>query len=100
LFTFAKGGALTVTTAGQFPALSTPGLGVWRHTDDGTYTAVFEAFVFSPAGAWVQTHRVTRSIEIGNDPNEFADTVKLDIFDTFGHPIATGCATSVARRFE
>jgi len=95
-----KGGTLTVTTAGQFPALSTPGLGVWRHTDGDTYSAVFEAFVFSPAGAWIQTHRITHSIEVGDDADEFADTVKLEIFGTTGNLIATGCGTSAARRFE
>jgi len=100
LFTFAKGGTLTVTTAGQLPSLSTPGLGVWRHTDGHTYSAVSEAFVFSPAGAWTQTHRLTRVIEIGNDANEFTDTVALQIFDTNGNLIVTGCATSVATRFE
>jgi hypothetical protein len=100
LFAFAKGGTLTETTAGQSPALSTPGFGVWRHTDGHTYSAVVEAFVFSPAGAWIQTHRLTRVIELDNDADEFTDTVKLEIFDTNGNLIVTGCATSVARRFE
>jgi hypothetical protein len=100
LFAFAKGGTLTATTAGQLPSLSTPALGVWRHTDGHTYSAVSEAFVFSPAGAWTQTHRLTRVIEIGNDANEFTDTVALQIFDTNGNLIVTGCATSVASRFE
>jgi hypothetical protein len=100
LFTFAKGGTLTVTTAGQLPSLSTPGLGVWRHTDGHTYSAVSEAFVFSPAGAWTQTHRLTRVIEVGNDAREFTDTVALQILDTNGNLIVTGCATSVATRFE
>ena len=100
LFTSAKGGTLTVTTAGQLPSLSTPGLGVWRHTDGHTYSAVSEAFVFSPAGAWTQTHRLTRVIEVSNDTQEFTDTVALQIFDTNGNLIVTGCATSVATRFE
>ena len=65
LVTFGKGGTLTVTTAGQLPSLSTPDLGVWGHTNDNTYNAVSEAFVFSPAGAWIQTHRLTRAIELG-----------------------------------
>ena len=89
-----------MTTAGQLPSLSTPGLGVWRHTGRDTYSAVSEAFVFSPAGAWIQTHRLTRAIEIGNDADEFTDTVTLQIFDTNGNLIVTGCATSVAHRFE
>src|SRR6266581_395605 len=51
LFAFAKGGTLTETTAGVSPALSTPGYGVWRHTDGHSYSAVVESFVFNPAGA-------------------------------------------------
>jgi hypothetical protein len=98
LLTFAKGGTLSVTT--QLPALSTTGLGVWRHTDGHAYSAVSEAFVFSTAGAWTQTHRLTRAIEIGNNEDEFTDTVALQIFDTNGNVIVTGCATSVGSRFE
>jgi len=70
-------GTLSVTTAGQLPALSTTGLGVWRHTDGHAYSAVSEAFVFSTAGVWTQTHRLTRAIEIGNNEDEFTDTVAL-----------------------
>src|SRR6267143_552650 len=47
LFTFAKGGTLSVTTAGQLPALSTTALGVWRHTDGHAYSAMSEAFVLA-----------------------------------------------------
>ena len=100
LFTFAKGGTLTATTAGQSPALFTPNLGVWGHTGGHTYSAVSEAFVFSPAGAWIQTHRLTRAIELSSDANEFTDTVTLEIFDTNRNLIATGCGTSAGRRFE
>src|SRR6267142_106467 len=100
LFTFAKGGTLSVTTAGQLPALSTTNLGVWRHTDGHAYIAVSESFVFSTAGVWTQTHRLTRAIEIDNDEDKFTDTVALQIFDTNGNVIVTGCATSVGSRFE
>ena len=99
LFTFAKGGALAVTTAGQPPSLFTPGLGAWRHTEGHTYNAVSEQFVFSAAGAWIQTHRLTRTIDL-NKADEFTDEVKLEILDTTGNVIATGCGTSVASRFE
>src|SRR5262249_53682103 len=94
LFTFAKGGTLTATTAGQSPALFSPNLGVWGHTDGSTYSAVSEAFVFSPAGVWIQTHRLARTIELDSDANEFTDTVTLEIFDTNRNLIATGCGTS------
>jgi hypothetical protein len=100
LFIFGQGGTLSYTTAGQPPALSTPGVGVWGHTNGNTYSAVSEAFVFSPAGAWIQTHRLTRAIELSSDAIEFTDTVTLEIFDTNRNLIATGCATSAGRRFE
>src|SRR5262252_6346095 len=100
LFTFAKGGTLTATTAGQSPALFTPNLGVWGHTGGNTYSAESEAFVFSPAGAWMQTHRLTRAIELSSDADEFTDTVALEIFDTNGNVIVRGCGTSAGRRFE
>jgi hypothetical protein len=100
LFAFAKGGTVTNTTAGQFPALFTPGFGVWRHTEGRAYAAVLEAFVFSPAGVWIQTNRFTRSIALDGDADEFTDTIKLEIFDTSGNLIGTGCGASVATRFK
>ena len=99
LFAFAKGGILTFTTAGQPPAVATPGYGIWGHTGGHSYSAVTEVFIFNPAGVWIQTHRLTRVIELDKDADEFTDTVKLEIFDTSGNLIVTGCATSVARRF-
>ena len=99
LATFAKGGTVTLTTAGQLPSLSTTALGVWRH-DDQNYSAASEAFVFSPEGVWIQTHRLTRAIKVSDDGNGFTDTVDLEIFDTNGNLIASGCATSVATRFK
>jgi hypothetical protein len=100
LATFAKGGTLTLVTAGQLPSLFTPGLGVWQRTGDHTDSAVSENFVFSPAGVWIQTHRLTRAIEIDNDADRFTDTIKLEIFDRNDNPIGTGCGTSVANRLK
>jgi hypothetical protein len=100
VFTFAKGGTATVITAGQLPSLATTGLGAWRHAEGHDYTAVTDAFVFSPAGVWIQTHRLTRAIEVSIDGNAFTDKVALQIFDPNGNVIGTGCATSVASRLE
>ena len=100
MFAFAKGGTLTVTTAGQLPSLSTAGLGVWSHADGHRYSAVSEAFLFSPAGVWTGTQRLTRAIEIDNDADAFTDVVSLQILDTNRTVIVTGCGTSVARRFK
>ena len=100
VFTFAKGGTATVITAGQLPSLATTGLGAWRHAQGHNYSAVTDAFVFGPAGVWIQTHRLTRAIEVSNDGNAFTDSVALEIFDPNGNVIVTGCATSVASRLE
>jgi len=100
VFTFSKGGTATFITAGQIPSLATPGLGAWRHVQDHNYSAVTDVFVFSPAGVLIQTHRLTRAIEVSIDGDAFTDTVALEIFDTNGNVIVTGCATSVASRLE
>lgn len=100
LFAFAKGGTLSVTTAGQFPALNTTGLGIWEHTKGHSYSAVSEVFIFSPAGAWTQTSRLTRAIKVSNDGDQFTDIVALQIFDTNGNQIVTGCGTSAGSRMK
>ena len=100
VFTFSEGGTATVITAGQLPSLATTGLGAWRHAQGHDYSAVTDAFVFSPAGVWIQTHKLTRAIEVSNDGNAFTDRVALQILDPNDNVIATGCATSVASRLE
>ena len=99
LFAFAKRGILTYTTAGQPPAVATPGYGIWGHTGGHTYSAVTDAFIFNPAGSWIQTHRLTREIKLDRGGDEFTDETQLQIFDPSDNLIATGCATSVGRRF-
>ena len=100
VFTFSKGGTATVITAGQLPSLATPGSGVWRHTQDHNHSAVTDGFVFSPAGMWIQTRRLTRAIQVSIDADSFVAQVALQILDTAGNLIATGCATSVANRLQ
>jgi hypothetical protein len=100
VFVFAKGGTLTVTTAGQPPSLNTPGQGVWRHMHGHTYSAESEAFIFSSAGAWTQTQRLTRIIEVASHGNTYTDFIGLEIFDTNGNLITTGCGTTVGSRME
>ena len=100
IFQYAKGGTLTYATAGQLPSATTTGLGVWKHMYGHTYSAVSEVFIFSPAGAWASTHRLTRVIEVGTDANGYRDTIALEIFDTTGNLIGTGCATAVGSRMN
>ena len=100
LFAFAKGGTLTYATTGQLPSLTTTGLGVWKHTNGHSYSAVSEVYIFNPAGVWIQTHRLTRAIDVSTDGDEFTDSVALQIFDTNGNQLVTGCGTSVGSRMK
>jgi hypothetical protein len=100
VFSFAQGGTATVITAGQLPSLFTPQLGVWRHTQGHNYTAVGDAFVFSTAGAWIQTNRFTRAIQVSVEGDSFIDQIALQIFDTNGNQIVAGCGTSVGSRMK
>ena len=96
-----KGVRSPATTAGQLPSLSTSLLGVWRHMHGNTYSAESETFIFSSAGAWIQTHRLTRIIEVGrNGRNTYTDIVGVEIFDTNRNLIVKGCGTTAASRME
>ncbi|MEO6213435.1 MAG: hypothetical protein ABIP65_07385, partial [Vicinamibacterales bacterium] len=61
---------------------------------------VSEAFLFTATGSLNGTQRITQSIEIGRDADEFYANVSSGIFDINGILLAPGCATSVGRRME
>jgi hypothetical protein len=61
---------------------------------------VYGTFFFSSAGTWTSTQRLTRVIEVGSDGNRYMNVIGLEIFDTNGNLIATGCGTTVANRME
>src|SRR3954447_6362821 len=98
LGTFASGGTLTDTTAGFSPALRSPGHGTWEQTGRNKYNSISLAFLFSPAGVWTGTQRITQDIEIKN--NRFTSTAAVRFFDTAGNLTRKGCATAIASRVE
>jgi hypothetical protein len=100
LVTFARGGTLTSADSSFSPALRGPSHGVWRHVSGHIYSGLAEAFLYDLAGAWTGTQRITQTIEIGENPNEFEGRALAEIFDANGHLLATGCATLVGHRME
>lgn len=100
LLTFAEGGTLTGSTTAFPPALRGSDYGVWNHTDGHSYRAVSEAFIFSPAGAWVLTQRITQAIQLDLGGDSFTSDAAVEFFDTLGNTTLTGCATAVATRME
>jgi hypothetical protein len=100
MVSFARGGTMTTADGGLSPAQRGPGHGSWRHTGANTYSAVSEAFLFAPAGAMVGTQRLSQSIELGPDRDEFHSDVSAAILAPDGAQIAAGCATSVGHRLQ
>ena len=98
--TFAQGGTLTSVTTGGSPALRTTGVGTWEKAGGHEFTAVTMAFLFSPAGIWTATQRLTNTFELGIDPDELTGTTEASFFDTNGRLFRTVCATVVGRRLE
>jgi hypothetical protein len=41
-----------------------------------------------------------RAIQVSDDGDSFTDEIALQILDTAGNPVATGCGTTVASRME
>jgi hypothetical protein len=100
LLTFANGGALTGTSTVLATGLRSPDHGIWSHTGGQSYHAVDEAFIFSPAGAWVSTQRLTQDIQLAADGDTLLSNATTEFFDTAGNLTATGCATANATRME
>ncbi|MBI3478238.1 MAG: hypothetical protein HY010_21115 [Acidobacteria bacterium] len=100
LLTFARGGALTETTANPafFPAERGPGHGVWAY-DHHAFTAVSTAFITSN-GVLVKTQKIAQAIQMGNDGNQFTSTATVSFFDPNGNLLASGCAVATAQRFK
>ena len=91
---------MTETTTAASPALRGPGHGVWEQTGAHTYSQVFEAFTFNPAGAWTGTQQVMHTVHIGRDRDELSSSGTNKIFDANGTLLVMGCSTAVGRRLE
>jgi hypothetical protein len=102
LLTFDRGGTMTETTSNPmfFPALRGPGHGVWSHTGRHTYSADSLAFV-TVNGVLAKTQKISQTIEMGDDPNQFTTTAaSVQFFDPAGNLLVSGCATATGQRFE
>ena len=94
--TFNSGETMIDTTTGASPSLRSPGLGKWEKNGGRTYDAVSVALLFSPAGVWIGTQKLTHKIEVSGDESAF--TSRSEVFDPTGMLLSSGCATAVGRR--
>lgn len=79
---------------------STCGQGFWRHIGGTIYTAVVKLFRFNPDGTFAGFERVTQSIDVQDDGNEFSSTARVQVFDSYDMLVRTGCATARAKRLQ
>ena len=102
LLTFASGGTMTETTDNPlfYPAVRSPGHGVWSFRSGNRYTAATTAFI-TLNGTLTKTQKITQTIVMGDDPNAFT-TVKatVQLFDPTGKLLVTGCASATGFRFR
>jgi hypothetical protein len=96
---FAQGGTVIVMSPAN-PSAQSPSLGFWQQTGENTYHAMFEAYVFDADGAWIQTHRVTRDFEIGEDPDAWSGDATAESFDRDGNLVLSLCASAIGQRMK
>jgi len=99
LLTFARGGALTETTANPmfFPAERGPGHGYWtfqRHA----YNAVSTAFITSN-GVLAKTQTISQKIQMTNS-DQLSSVATVQFFDPAGNLLVSGCALATGQRFK
>jgi len=100
LVSFARGGTLTeVTTAPFLPGQITTGLGVWSHTHDNAYKAVFDKFVLFDSPETATGFKFKRGMqrhiwEIVVEGDQIKIESSGQFLDTNGNLIAATCASS------
>ena len=82
------------------PALASTGHGVWEHTGGVSFRNTILSFRFNVDGTYAGTLKVTRNIELGAGADDFTSTNSIEVADTAGSVIATGCSTEIGTRLE
>jgi len=96
LLTFNEG----ETMVGTSTAVSSV-YGVWeRRSGRRNYSFAFISLRYSPTGTFIGTQKVRQTTTLGASGNDFTTIGTVEILDTNGTTIGTGCVTSTGTRFE
>ena len=97
--TFAKGGTVLETIGPSI--FRSAGNGIWKreHGWKG-YSAAFRFMRYDAAGAFVGSGVVRVAITLDETGDQYTSTATNDVLDVNGNVIGSGCATSVATRFQ
>jgi hypothetical protein len=97
---FNRGGTLNEVNARASAVPRGPGFGTWRKENGQSYSSVFWFSRFNADGSFAATQKVTRSIELAGEGNQFTATASFELFDANDTLFQTGCATETATRLE
>jgi hypothetical protein len=101
LSTFNKGGTMAETSTALPPALRSPGHGVWRREPGfQEYSFAFTFLRFNPDGTFAGTQVIRQTSTLAPGGNQYNATGFIEVYNAGGNLLGTGCATSVATRFE
>lgn len=101
LLTFAQGGTMTETTANPafFPAVRSPGHGVWSVDGPHTFEATSTAFITS-SGALVRLQTITQTIELLTPDSLQTTSASVKFYSPAGVLLTSGCAAATAQRIQ
>ena len=96
LLSFHDGGTLSGTST-----VAPTVFGVWESTRGWqNYSFAFTNLRYNTSGVFIGTQTVRQTAKLGAAGNDFTSTGTVEIFDTNGNLIGTGCANSTGTRFE
>ena len=81
------------------------GMGAWRHTGGGNYTAQYQFFGYTPFGAPNGTPdgtllRVSATVQLNAAGTAFTSATTAEVVDTAGNVLAQTCGTRTATRLQ
>ncbi len=96
LLSFNRGGTLVGTST-----VAASVFGVWQRGHSfHDYSFAFANLRYNTSGVFIGTQTVRQTAALSADGNGFTTTGTVEIFDTNGNLIGTGCSTSTGTRFE
>ena len=98
LNTFVMSGELLVSSSVGLPATRSLAHGDWIRTGNRRFASSFVFFRFDPAGAFIGSQRVHRTILLASSLNAFTSTDVIEILDPSGTVIRSSRATEVGQR--
>ena len=80
-------------------AQKTPGEGVWSHTTDSNYAFRFKYFTFDVQNVFTGWTIISGELTVDGTGDANTGSAIIQVYDTNGNLIATGCAEVVGTRF-